>query len=227
VRRPRAGRVGSTRGEHHIRDSISYISDNYDPLIRSGQMQLLRGDEPIVPRVLVKVFLDILAYAGCDRNQRREDCGYISDLIPTSAHIDLTWVMRLTFFRSAPSTAAGVTTRRLCGEVAHGVLPTTLAGRGLTSRRMARAVGGTGTGIELVGILGRAAARLAGPEGVMGLGGQRWKLRSCSSRQVRGQRGSAYANGFRRILPRARGSRAPRAPRKSPCAARLRPGLRA
>jgi len=42
--------------EHHIRDSISYISDNYDPLIRSGQMQLLRGDEPIVPGVSVKVF---------------------------------------------------------------------------------------------------------------------------------------------------------------------------
>ena len=85
--------------EHHIRDSISYISDNYDPLIRSGQMQLLRGDEPIVPGVSVKVFPGhtehmqaVIVTSG------GKTAGYISDLIPTSAHIDLTWVMAFDLF---------------------------------------------------------------------------------------------------------------------------------
>ena len=38
------------------RDAISYMSDNYDPLIKSGQMELLQGDREIVPGVSVKVF---------------------------------------------------------------------------------------------------------------------------------------------------------------------------
>ena len=36
------------------RDRISYISDNYDPLIETGQMELLRGDRQIVPESYVK-----------------------------------------------------------------------------------------------------------------------------------------------------------------------------
>ena len=38
------------------RDSISYIPDNYDPLVESGQMTLLKGGEEIVPGVSVKTF---------------------------------------------------------------------------------------------------------------------------------------------------------------------------
>jgi len=80
--------------EQHIRDSVSYISDNYDPLIQSGQMQLLRGGREIVPGISVKVFPGhtfnmqaVLVASG-----GKTAC-YISDLIPTAAHIDLTWVM--------------------------------------------------------------------------------------------------------------------------------------
>ena len=36
------------------RDSISYISDNYDPLVVSGQMTLLKGGEEIVPGISVR-----------------------------------------------------------------------------------------------------------------------------------------------------------------------------
>jgi len=85
--------------ERHIRDSISYLGDNYDPLIRNGQMQLLRGDAPIVPGVSVKVFPGhtehmqaVIVTSG------GKTAGYISDLIPTSAHIDLTWVMAFDLF---------------------------------------------------------------------------------------------------------------------------------
>src|SRR4029077_4620712 len=38
------------------RDAISYMSDNYDPLIKTGQMELLQGDREIVPGISVKVF---------------------------------------------------------------------------------------------------------------------------------------------------------------------------
>jgi glyoxylase-like metal-dependent hydrolase (beta-lactamase superfamily II) len=85
--------------EQHVRDSISYISDNYDPLIKNAQMQLLRGDQEIVPGVSVKVFPGHTAHmqAVVVTSGGKTAC-YISDLIPTSAHIDLTWVMAFDLF---------------------------------------------------------------------------------------------------------------------------------
>ena len=76
------------------RDAISYISENYDPLIKSGQMELLQGGREIVPGVSVKVFPGHTEHmqAVIIESGGQTAC-YISDLIPTSAHIDLTWVM--------------------------------------------------------------------------------------------------------------------------------------
>jgi glyoxylase-like metal-dependent hydrolase (beta-lactamase superfamily II) len=76
------------------RDSISYIPDNYDPLVRSGQMTLLKGGEEIVPGITVKTFPGHTAsmQAVIVESGGRAAC-YISDLIPTTAHIDLTWGM--------------------------------------------------------------------------------------------------------------------------------------
>jgi len=81
------------------RDAISYISDNYDPLIASGQMQLLRGDQEIIPGISVKVFPGHTRHmqAVIIRSGGRTAC-YISDLIPTSCHLDLTWVMSFDLF---------------------------------------------------------------------------------------------------------------------------------
>jgi glyoxylase-like metal-dependent hydrolase (beta-lactamase superfamily II) len=116
------------------RDAISYIPDNYDPLVKSGQMTLLKGGEEIVPGISVKTFpghtasmqavivngnpgasaigkgtaLAVPPDAGFERarlsaapSQSEKGTGasapaiacYISDLIPTTAHIDLTWGM--------------------------------------------------------------------------------------------------------------------------------------
>jgi glyoxylase-like metal-dependent hydrolase (beta-lactamase superfamily II) len=76
------------------RDSVSYIHENYDPLVKSGQMKLLRGNQEIVSGVSVEVFPGhtqdmqaVLVQSG-----GKTAC-YISDLIPTSAHVDLNWVM--------------------------------------------------------------------------------------------------------------------------------------
>ncbi len=81
------------------RDAISYMSPNYDPLIDSGQMELLEGDREIVPGVSVKVFPGHTANMQAvivDRGGKKA-C-YISDLIPTAMHLDLTWVMAFDLF---------------------------------------------------------------------------------------------------------------------------------
>ncbi|HEY1500525.1 MAG TPA: MBL fold metallo-hydrolase [Acidobacteriaceae bacterium] len=90
------------------RDAISYNSDNYDPLIASGQMTLLDTRpgqiEAIVPGISVECFpghtaqlLGIHIESGGTDSSATASGGphaiYISDLIPTSAHTDITWVM--------------------------------------------------------------------------------------------------------------------------------------
>jgi glyoxylase-like metal-dependent hydrolase (beta-lactamase superfamily II) len=122
------------------RDAISHLSDNYDPLVASGQMTLLKGSEEIVPGISVRIFpghtasmmgvivrgdpapsaakaltektnpiasLEVLRHPKASSSESsgaapdpdhspghfpRTAC-YISDLIPTTAHIDVTWGM--------------------------------------------------------------------------------------------------------------------------------------
>ena len=111
------------------RDAISFIPENYDPLVESGRMTLLKGGEEIVPGISVKTFpghtahmLGIVVRGRAGREGQRHESQnrgsqnphpvaqnatrvghpldssiftacYISDLMPTSAHIDLTWGM--------------------------------------------------------------------------------------------------------------------------------------
>lgn len=99
------------------RDAISFISENYDPLVKSGRMTLLKGGEEIVPGISVKTFpghtahmMGIIVHSpsgaeapsssGSSATEAAPLQGrapatacYISDLIPSSAHIDLTWGM--------------------------------------------------------------------------------------------------------------------------------------
>jgi len=76
------------------RDSISYIPDNYDALVQSGKMTLLKGGEDIIPGIAVKTFPGHTAHmqAVIVESKGRASC-YISDLVPTTAHIDITWGM--------------------------------------------------------------------------------------------------------------------------------------
>jgi glyoxylase-like metal-dependent hydrolase (beta-lactamase superfamily II) len=76
------------------RDAISYIPDNYDPLVESGQMTLLKGGEEIVPGLSVKTFRGHTAsMQGVIVTGGGKTACYISDLIPTSAHTDIAWGM--------------------------------------------------------------------------------------------------------------------------------------
>lgn len=80
--------------EQHERDAVSYISDNYNPLIEAGQMKLLPGDAEIAPGVCVKVYPGHTHHlqAVIIESQGKTAC-YVSDLIPTTAHLDPIWVM--------------------------------------------------------------------------------------------------------------------------------------
>lgn len=76
------------------RDAISYIPENYNPLLASGQMTLLQGSEEIVPGISVKTFPGHTAHMQAVVVQSRgKTACYISDLIPTTAHIDVAWGM--------------------------------------------------------------------------------------------------------------------------------------
>ena len=123
------------------RDAISFIPENYDPLVASGQMTLLKGGEEIIPGITVQTFpghtahmqavivqggpaVDVPSWSAPSLGEdspaakRRQNTAqgaspgsqaqqdpapegrkkgttacYVSDLIPTTAHIDLTWGM--------------------------------------------------------------------------------------------------------------------------------------
>lgn len=76
------------------RDAISFLSENYDPLVASGQMRLLRGGEEILPGISVRTYPGHTAHmqAIFVTSGGKTAC-YISDLIPTSAHLEITWGM--------------------------------------------------------------------------------------------------------------------------------------
>jgi glyoxylase-like metal-dependent hydrolase (beta-lactamase superfamily II) len=81
------------------RDRVSYISDNYNPLIENGQAEMIVGDRLIAPGISVKLFPGHTAnmQAVIVESQGKRAC-YISDLIPTTAHLDVTWVMAYDLF---------------------------------------------------------------------------------------------------------------------------------
>ncbi len=80
--------------EQHERDRVSYLTDNYDPLVRNGQAVILNGDSEIAPGISVQIFAGHTAYhmAVILESNGKRAC-YMGDLIPTSAHIHPTWVM--------------------------------------------------------------------------------------------------------------------------------------
>jgi glyoxylase-like metal-dependent hydrolase (beta-lactamase superfamily II) len=80
--------------EQHDRDKVSYNHPNYNPLVESGQMELLTGPREIVPGVSVKVFPGHTHHMQAVYvTSGGKTAVYISDLVPTTSHLDATWVM--------------------------------------------------------------------------------------------------------------------------------------
>jgi glyoxylase-like metal-dependent hydrolase (beta-lactamase superfamily II) len=101
---PRA-RYYTRRGEwehahtRHIRDSVSYIDANYDPLVSSGRMQLLDEDREISPGIWLKHApghnRDMLVVTAASGGATF--C-FFSDLIPTASHTTPSWVAAFDLF---------------------------------------------------------------------------------------------------------------------------------
>jgi len=95
---PRA-RYFAARGEWEhaherlIRDRISYLDENYDPLVESGQMNLVDGDFQVVPGVWMSHApghnRDMMVVTA---ESRGETFCFLSDLVPTAAHVQPSWV---------------------------------------------------------------------------------------------------------------------------------------
>ena len=77
------------------RDRISYVADNYEPMIATGQMQLVEGDRAeIVPGISVECYPGHTKQCMAVHIESGGDHAcFISDLIPTSAHLDVGWAM--------------------------------------------------------------------------------------------------------------------------------------
>jgi glyoxylase-like metal-dependent hydrolase (beta-lactamase superfamily II) len=80
------------------RDAVSYIGANYDPLVENGQMSLLAlgaGEvQEILPGISVELFPGhTQQLMAIHIESGGEHACYISDLLPTSAHLDVTWVL--------------------------------------------------------------------------------------------------------------------------------------
>jgi len=95
---PRA-RYFAPRGEWEhahkrlMRDSVSYIDANYDPLVESGQMTLVDGDYEVAPGIRMRRapghtrdMTVITAESG------GETFCFLADMVPLAAHLQPTWI---------------------------------------------------------------------------------------------------------------------------------------
>jgi glyoxylase-like metal-dependent hydrolase (beta-lactamase superfamily II) len=80
------------------RDAVSYISANYDPLVESGQMSLLDLKAGEIHQLMRGISVETFPghtqqLMAVHIESGGEHACYISDLLPTSAHLDVTWVL--------------------------------------------------------------------------------------------------------------------------------------
>jgi len=85
--------------ERHVRDAVSYIDANYDPLIESGRMTLVEDGYEAAPGVRMR------AAPGHNRDMtvvtvesRGETFCFLSDLVPSAAHLPPTWIPAFDLF---------------------------------------------------------------------------------------------------------------------------------
>jgi glyoxylase-like metal-dependent hydrolase (beta-lactamase superfamily II) len=97
--------------DRHPRDKVSYRDSNYDPLVESGQMELLTGNVEIVPGVELEVV------PGHNRDMMivrvrsgGETFCFLSDMVPTAHHVKPTWIAAVDLY---PLTAIDNKTRVL------------------------------------------------------------------------------------------------------------------
>jgi glyoxylase-like metal-dependent hydrolase (beta-lactamase superfamily II) len=97
---PRA-RYVVQRGEHHYathtneRTAASYFAHNWDPLLASGQLDLLDGEQELIPGVRVVASAGHVPFHQSvivDGGAGAVAC-FLGDVCPTAAHLPLPWIM--------------------------------------------------------------------------------------------------------------------------------------
>jgi len=79
--------------QQHERDRVSYITDNYDPLLSTGHAILLSGQATIAPGIRVQLFPGHTEHHQIViLESHNKKAAYTGDLIPTTAHLPPTWV---------------------------------------------------------------------------------------------------------------------------------------
>lgn len=84
---------------HTERDGVSYVADNYEPLLANGQMKLVDTNSLAAnPNVCEGVWLECFPghtaqLMAVHVESEGEHACFISDLVPTTAHLDLGWAM--------------------------------------------------------------------------------------------------------------------------------------
>ena len=100
---PRA-RYFAPRGEWEhahagLRDAISYIDANYDPLVASGQMTLVEPGHEVVPGIhMHRAPGHNRDMAVITAESRGQTFCFLSDLVPTAAHLQPTWVAAMDLY---------------------------------------------------------------------------------------------------------------------------------
>lgn len=93
-------RYVTQRGEYewathtNERTAASYFLPNFEPLRESGQLELIDGDQEIVPGIRsVKTPGHTPHHQGLLIESADERAFYLADLVPTAAHLPLAWIM--------------------------------------------------------------------------------------------------------------------------------------
>jgi glyoxylase-like metal-dependent hydrolase (beta-lactamase superfamily II) len=85
--------------ERHVRDAVSYIDANYDPLVESGHMMLVEDGYEPAPGIRMHTApghnRDMMVVTA---ESRGETFCFFSDLVPSTAHLKPTWIPAFDLF---------------------------------------------------------------------------------------------------------------------------------
>jgi glyoxylase-like metal-dependent hydrolase (beta-lactamase superfamily II) len=78
----------------HERNRASYLQENFVPLMDAGVLELVPGDGPIMPGVrVVRTGGHTMHHQIVMIESRERTAVFAADLIPTTAHVDVPWIM--------------------------------------------------------------------------------------------------------------------------------------
>lgn len=76
------------------RDRASYVSENWQPLVASGQLEMKEPDYEVAPGLRMETYAGHNRTMQCWRLERDGQTLFgFADLVPTRAHVPLAWIM--------------------------------------------------------------------------------------------------------------------------------------